>query len=163
MNNKILLFVSGIVILGIIAFVFLSKQSQNLSNQGLAPTGLMQTIQTIPIYSQTSPDKLGSADIKEQNGNVIVLATISGQTPDSDLSANFHEGACPTLGEVKYSLSSVKGGKSETVLSISAAEFVKQLPLALNIRKAPNGAIANVACGDVRPLIPPAASESASQ
>ena len=69
--------------------------------------------------------------------------------PADEQPAHIHLGSCPTPGGVKYPLTNVVGGKSETVLDVTVGALQAQLPLALNVHKSPAEAGVFVSCGNL--------------
>ena len=63
--------------------------------------------------------------------------------------SHIHAGKGPTRGAVKYPLSPVVNGRSETVLEVKYEELVKHIPLAVNLHKSADDLATYVACGDV--------------
>jgi len=63
--------------------------------------------------------------------------------------AHIHVGSCPTPGAVKYPLSSVVDGKSETVLTVSTKDILAGLPLSINVHKSADEIGVYLACGDI--------------
>lgn len=63
--------------------------------------------------------------------------------------AHIHMGACPTPGGVKYPLTNVVNGKSETTLDVTVSALKAQAPLALNVHKSPQEIGAFVSCGNL--------------
>ena len=105
-------------------------------------------ILTVVLISQNSSGQDGVATLQEVNGQVkVIVATKSlGSTPQP---AHIHVGSCPNPGAVKYPLTNVVNGKSETNLDIEMSEILKG-QMAINIHKSATGAKVYTACGDVK-------------
>lgn len=92
--------------------------------------------------------QMGTAVLHEKDGKVRVEVDLL-NAPASAEPAHIHAGACPNPGEVKYPLTSVAGGLSDTVLDVSLNQLLASLPLAINIHKSANDIKTYVACGDL--------------
>lgn len=119
---------------------------------------------SIPLYPSTSSRTLtvnlnelggsgekGTAKITETSGKVMVTLDLSGAPQGVSQPAHIHKGACPGVGEILYSLSFPKDGKSETTLNLSLDNFLKDLPLAVNVHKSASEAKVYFSCGDIKP------------
>ena len=84
-----------------------------------------------------------------QGGKVKVTLDVFNAPKGSVQPAHIHLGSCPDPGAVKYPLTSVSNGHSETMLDTSVGEILQQLPLAINVHKSVKDAKAYVACGNV--------------
>lgn len=63
--------------------------------------------------------------------------------------AHIHVGACPNVGAVKYALTNLMDGRSETLLDVSIDTLKAELPLGLNVHKSTAEPGVYVACGDL--------------
>ena len=104
---------------------------------------------TVTLTEQNSSGQSGTATITDQNGKAKVTIAISSAsaTPQP---AHIHVGACPAPGAVKYPLSNVVNGRSETMLSVSVDELLDQLPLAINVHKSTTQSTIYFSCGDIK-------------
>ncbi|HTM68802.1 MAG TPA: hypothetical protein VL426_05915 [Candidatus Binatia bacterium] len=91
----------------------------------------------------------GKALLVEQEDKTKVMLNLNGTTQGHTYPAHIHLGACPTPGEVKYSLASVAEGKSVTLVDASFDAIVSGLPLAINVHKSDTEISTYVACGDL--------------
>ncbi len=90
---------------------------------------------------------LGLAVLSEENGNTkvaLTLADTSGTHP-----AHIHTGTCGSNGPVKYQLSPVVGGKSETVLNGITLASLLSSPTYVNTHKSTSD-FADFACANVK-------------
>lgn len=114
-----------------------------------APEGGEETNEvSVTLLAQNNSGESGTAVISEVGGMAKVMINLSGAPAEGE-PAHIHLGACPTPGAVKYPLSSVINGVSETMLSVSVAELMDQLPLAVNVHRSADDLKTYVACGDV--------------
>lgn len=120
-----------------------------------------ETVTTIPedqqmaagymvnLLPQNDSSQSGTATLTEENGKVKVSLTISGGAQGIAQPAHIHLGACPDVGAVKYPLTSVSNGTSETMLDVSFDQLRSELPLGINVHKSADEAKVYVACGDL--------------
>lgn len=91
----------------------------------------------------------GTAMLKEVKGKATVVITLNNQPKDTEEPAHIHSGSCQTPGDIKYPLTAVKNGSSETVLDVSLAQVLSELPLLINVHKSDKELGSYVACGDI--------------
>lgn len=103
----------------------------------------------VTLAAQNGSGQAGTATISDVNGKAKVTIAIAPSTDNVQQPAHIHVGACPTPGAVKYPLTPVGNGASETMLDISVDELMAQLPLAINIHKSTAEISTYVACGDI--------------
>jgi len=84
-------------------------------------------------------------ELPETYGNMAVIGTSSVPRP-----MHIHLGTCATIGAVKYPLTALVNGRSETLLNVSLPDLLKDLPLALNVHKSSAEVGVYIACGDLR-------------
>lgn len=63
--------------------------------------------------------------------------------------AHIHTGTCVTMGAIKYPLTSLTNGKSETMLNVSLDQILLGLPLLINVHKSATDISTSVACGSI--------------
>jgi hypothetical protein len=102
----------------------------------------------ITLSAQNNSGESGIAILKDVNGKTLVSLKINGAPPTAQ-PAHIHMGECPSPGAVKYPLTNVVSGLSETTLDVSVAELKSELPLAINVHKSPQDLPTYVACGDL--------------
>ena len=116
---------------------------------------------TVGIFAQNNSGQTGTAHIENVEGRTrIVLSLNNSPSGAMGQPAHVHAGSCAALGEVRYTLSLVADGKSETMLEVPVGQLIARLPLAVNVHKSTAEIQTHVACGD---LVPPAASPEQSQ
>ncbi len=97
-------------------------------------------------------NRLGKATFREVDGKVVVSISMENKASTSSAEpAHIHVGACPAPGEVKYPLTSVVNGKSETTLpdGVTIASLRATGPLAVNIHKSAAEPTKYIACGNL--------------
>ncbi len=116
----------GAIIYGGIYYFFLgnkgynyNKSSSNYSYPSQSPTSAMMSEIKVVLKPVNNSDEAGSAILKEENGQVKVTVSLTGYTADVVQPAHIHLGDCPGVGAVKYPLTSVVNGASETLLSVT--------------------------------------------
>lgn len=101
------------------------------------------------LKTQNNSGIEGLAKFSEMEGKLKIDIQLTGVPSDTPRPAHIHVGSCPNPGAVKYPLTNVVNGKSETILSVLASQLVKELPLAVNVHKSSKEAQVYVACGDI--------------
>lgn len=110
---------------------------------------------SLNFAAQNNSGLSGTATLEERDGKVKVelevkaTAGILGAVLAAE-PAHIHLGACPNVGAVKYPLSPVVNGKSETTLNISLADLRANLPLAINVHKSVAEIGVYIACTDIK-------------
>jgi hypothetical protein len=104
---------------------------------------------TITLLEQNKSKQAGIATITELGDKVSVKLQIAGASSSAE-PAHIHAGKCPKPGEVKYPLTDVVGGISETMLDVSMSTLKSMLPLAINVHKSKAEIQSYVACGDLK-------------
>lgn len=106
---------------------------------------------TVTLAEQNSSKEMGTAVLKEVNGNTEVTVTMKGQPAGVAQPAHIHKGSCPAVGDVLYPLTSPKdGAASVTVLKETTIADLKTHPaLAINVHKSAAESNVYVACGNL--------------
>ena len=105
---------------------------------------------TVQLAPQGDSTRHGIAVLAEVQGKVKVVVNLSGLNDGVANPAHIHMGACPNVGAVKYPLTSLTNGASQTDLDMSLDELLTQLPLAINIHKSSDEPKIYLACGDIQ-------------
>lgn len=105
---------------------------------------------TIDIKAQNDSGINGKAVLTEENGKVKVAMMLTGSPAGVSEPAHIHTGTCATLDGVKYPLTSVVDGKSETTVDVTFAQLAAGMPLAINVHKSGAEVGVYVACGDLK-------------
>lgn len=93
----------------------------------------------------------GTATLKEAGGKTIVVLDLDPRETPKGVTqpAHIHEGSCPGVGAIKYPLTPVMDGKSETTLDVGLDQLLSEIPLAINVHKSVAEAKVYVSCGDI--------------
>lgn len=104
---------------------------------------------SIKLVEQNKSGETGVVDISPVEGKTKVMITITGKKSTVPQPAHIHGGMCPKPDAIKYALSDVVGGLSETILDVSMEDLLKQGQLAVNVHKSAAEAAVYVSCGDI--------------
>lgn len=130
------------------------NQNQSSANVTSAPIETTDTSSLsgakVTLSEQNASAEGGNATLIDQDGKVLVTLEINGTPTGVEQPAHIHVGACPNPGVVKYPLSPVLNGRSETTLNVTMEQLMKELPLAINIHKSQQESKVYVACGDIK-------------
>jgi hypothetical protein len=112
----------------------------------------MPNIKTVILLEQNKLGQSGTAVIAPtKDGKVQVSLTMKGGNFTSPQPAHIHVGSCPNPGAVKYPLTNVVNGKSETTLNVTMDDLLKSSDkLAVNVHKSAQESSVYTACGDVK-------------
>ncbi|MBI2011515.1 hypothetical protein HYS91_01985 [Candidatus Daviesbacteria bacterium] len=149
----------AIIIIIALLGVFLLARSPNFLGTQASPTPLISTTPTpspsaqlemvIDLDEQNESSQSGTVMLLEENGKVKVSVDLSNVPKGVSQPAHIHIGACPTPGDVKYPLTNVVDGKSETTLNTTLTKLLSELPLAVNVHKSAADIKTYVACGNL--------------
>src|SRR3989338_7507273 len=112
----------------------------------LEPTTLQVT-----LGEQNKSGQNGQAVITQLGTSTVkVIVTIAGKPSSVAQPAHIHLGSCPTPGAVKYPLTNVGKGASQTEIpNMTLEQLLSELPLAINVHKSAAELKTYVACGDI--------------
>lgn len=82
--------------------------------------------------------------------SIKVNITLTGKVSTAAQPAHIHIGACPKPDAVKYPLTNVEKGVSETTLPVTLDQLLSELPLAVNVHKSAADAKTYTSCGDIK-------------
>ena len=152
--------VIGLVVYGAIYYLILRGNNGYNYSQSSKQYSLPSPSQTNPAASVATNKEMtfvikpvnnsnegGTAILLEENGQTKVTINLTGFTKDIEQPAHIHLGVCPGVGAVKYPLTSIVNGASETLLSVTLERLKKELPLAINVHKSATEISAYTACG----------------
>lgn len=124
------------------------------------PGAMMQDGQTFKLTAQSSSKQDGTATFEEVGSRVKVTLALGAATTSAE-PAHIHLGSCPSPGEVKYPLTNVVMGKSETTLpaGVTMASLKELGKVSINVHKSATELKTYVSCGN---LDFPAATTKAS-
>ncbi len=154
MNNLLILVLVVVVLVG--GYYFYTNQNlltapssyiNQVTNQTPSSVSSSKKIDVI-LSPQNESNESGEVILEEMGGKLKVTLTMKG-APNVSQPAHIHIGACPTPGAVKYPLSPVVNGRSETILDTNLEGLKKNLPLAINVHKSDAESKVYVACGNM--------------
>ncbi len=164
-KNILIYFVVAAVVYGLVYYLFVVKRGGYNPNTYNVPTSTPIVTQTpvvnpakavtgnimiVDLLSENGSSELGTATLTEENGKTKVDLLLTGYAANIVQPAHIHVGACPGVGAVKYPLSNVVNGKSETTLNVTLSQLKSELPLAVNVHES-SAKIGNfVSCGELK-------------
>lgn len=104
----------------------------------------------IQMSAQNDSGQNGTATISEADGKASVVLSMSSLVDSNDQPAHIHLGTCANIGGVKYPLTNIKDGSSETLLDVSIADLLSQGELAINAHKSVAEVSVYTSCGDIK-------------
>lgn len=125
----------------------ITEDNLNKVRLHLGSVGQRQLV--IPLLSDNSSGQTGFAEIKEVNGQVKVEIALSGTPAGSIQPAHIHLGNRPSLGAVKYPLTNVVDGISETTIAVTFDKLLSERPLGINVHKSAAEIGISVASGNL--------------
>ncbi len=157
--NKNLLIGVGVVIVLIVGYILYSNMKQapvyqqpattTTTTQETASPSAMTKEVTVTLAEQNKSKESGTATLMEVDGKVKVSLKMTGGAAGVAQPAHIHVGACPDVGAVKYPLTSLIDGMSETMLDVTLAQLKSELPLGINVHKSGDEVKVYVSCGDL--------------
>lgn len=115
-----------------------------------APVRSIQRTITVKLEPQNGSGRSGIAVLTELQGKIKVVMNLSGPSGGVKRPAHIHIGSCSDIGAVKYPLTSLENGVSQTNLDISLDQLITQIPLAINVHKSSDEPSVYLACGDIK-------------
>jgi hypothetical protein len=112
-------------------------------------SAMMAGEKVVVLAAQSESSQSGKVTFKEIDGKTMVSIMLD-NGPSTPQPAHIHLGACPAPGAVKYPLTNVVNGKSETTIDATIKDLLTQLPLAVNVHKSVAESKTYVACGDIK-------------
>jgi len=104
---------------------------------------------TITLDALNNSSEKGTAAFSEIDGKIKVVVSVSGAPRGISQPAHIHTGSCPNPGAVKYPLTNLTNGMSETVIDVPISKILSDLPLAVNVHKSAADAKTYVSCGNI--------------
>lgn len=107
----------------------------------------------VRLDEQSDSGQVGVASLNEENGQVkVVLTMVSapGASVSAAQPAHIHVGSCPNPAAVKFPLTDIVNGSSETMIPTTIAELKASLPLAINTHKSASQLTVYTSCGDLK-------------
>ena len=151
MKRIVLVMVASFVLSGCIHESLLSRFTQRNGtgeNKETVTEGRTSEIVTVVLNELNTSGQEGVATLQELDGKikVIIAATSLGETPQP---AHIHVGRCPNPEGVKYPLTDVVAGKSETIVNVSIGTLTSG-QFAINVHRNNKDFKTYTACGDVK-------------
>ncbi|GEM_PF-732027 len=103
----------------------------------------------VQLVEQNNSGEYGNAVLSEKDGKTMVRVEVKNTPRGVSQPAHIHVGSCIAIGAIKYPLSNVVNGVSETVINVSMKELMEQGALALNVHKSASQLNQYVSCGNV--------------
>lgn len=151
--NKLLIIVGIVAIAGIGWYLWSTgaltpspAETPESANQEKANTVV------VTLGAQNNSGMNGTATLTEENGKTKVQLSLSGAPQSVAQPAHIHMNSCANIGGVKYPLTSLVNGNSESIVDASLATLRSSLPLSINVHKSAEEIGAYMACGNL--LIP---------
>ena len=122
-----------------------------IESAGVSQKQSKKTLQ-IKLNEQNGSGQAGQAVIVQIGTSTLrVILSITGKPSDVLQPAHIHVGACPNPGSVKFPLTDVGKGASQTdIPNMTLAQLLSGLPLAINVHKSAADAKMYIACGDIK-------------
>lgn len=105
---------------------------------------------TVALSAQNNSYEDGTATLTEKDGKLVVTVDVANAPKGVSQPAHIHVGECPNPGAVKYPLTSVVDGKSETTIDTTLDQLKDMGKLAINLHKSATQSKIYVACGDLK-------------
>lgn len=103
----------------------------------------------IKLTALNNSSQSGTAIIKDYKDHITVDLQVLSDPQNPSQPAHIHSGSCPKPGPVQYPLKPVINGKSITNIQIPFNQFIKDLPLAINVHKSDIEMRTYVSCGNI--------------
>lgn len=146
----------AVLFVGYLLFSNMNKQAPSpqpattpTTPESASPSGVISEV-TVTLSEQKASGESGTATLMEVDGKVKVTLNLTGVPVGVAQPAHIHMGACPDVDEVKYPLTSVMDGMSETTLDVTLAQLKSELPLGINVHKSGPEVKVYVSCGDLK-------------
>lgn len=156
----IIVVVGALILAGLLWYGVWLKESPKVENQTITgdlsehdPPKQEFPVIVISIKSQNDSGQLGTARLEgmADNKTKVILELTGGSFNQQP--AHIHIGSCPNPGTVKYPLTDLESGRSETIVNTDLESMVKSGALAINVHKSEQEISVYTACGDLpRPL-----------
>lgn len=104
---------------------------------------------TIDLKAAKNSSESGTATLREEGGKVMVTLDLVNAPKAAPQPAHIHAGKCPNVGAIKFPLTSIIDGKSQTTIDTGFDELKSMLPLAINVHKSATQSATYVSCGDL--------------
>lgn len=116
-------------------------------------TEVFEKVTTLQVRldEQNTSGESGQAVLTQIGTSTVkVVINLTGKPSTVAQPAHIHIGACPTPGAVKYPLTNVDKGASQTEIpNMTLEQLLAELPLAVNVHKSATDVKTYVACGNI--------------
>ena len=122
------------------------KDKEKAIEEAKTPTTLQ-----IKLDEQGASGQGGQAVIVQVGTSTVrVIVSLAGKPSGVSQPAHIHLGSCPTPDAVKYPLTNVDKGASQTdIPNLTIEQLLSELPLAINVHKSSTDLKNYIACGDI--------------
>lgn len=103
----------------------------------------------ISLSEQSGSGQTGMAELIAMGTSTKVIVNLTGKPSSVLQPSHIHLGTCATLGTVKYPLTNIDKGAAQTILPVTLAELINEIPLALNVHKSATAISVYTSCGDI--------------
>jgi len=126
------------------------KEENDKKEEEKAEKQIPSTLQ-IRLDEQNASGQSGQAVITQIGTSTLkVIVNLTGKPSGVSQPAHIHLGSCPTPGAVKYPLTNVDKGASQTeIQNLTMAELLAGVPLAINVHKSGADIKTYVSCGNI--------------
>jgi len=108
-----------------------------------------QSQQTVTLNMQNDSGQNGVAELREEDGKVIVEIAVAPGVEGVEQPTHIHSGSCDDLGGIEYPLTILTNGVSTTTLDVNMTDLLSQLPLAINGHKSAEEIGTYITCGEL--------------
>lgn len=124
----------------------IQKEKEKAIEEAKTPTTLQ-----IKLDEQGASGQGGQAVIVPVGTSTVrVIVNLAGKPSGVSQPAHIHLGACPTPDAVKYPLTNIDKGASQTdIPNLTIEQLLSELPLAINVHKSGTDLKTYTACGDI--------------
>jgi Cu/Zn superoxide dismutase len=104
---------------------------------------------TVQMQARSDSGETGTATLTSVDATKTKVTLQLENAPAGPQPAHIHTGNCPKPGAVKYPLTNVENGTSETTVAVSLDDLLAGV-FAINVHKSPGEGHVYVSCGDIR-------------
>ena len=139
----------GVIVIVIAVWAFMTYTSVAPEEDKLVKDEKIAMSANVSLSPQNDSGEEGTASLSEVDGKVKVMLSVTGAPQGHNQPVHVHEGTCADLKGVKYPLTNIVNGVSETMLDVSWDDFASGLPFAINAHKSADELGVYVSCGDI--------------
>lgn len=147
--NKKLYFFTLVLALAFIAVACTPKEQKEVTDT-LTEDKMMKTEEVnVTLSAQNSSGQSGTAKLTRENNQTRVVINLKNAPSNIAQPAHIHLSSCATIGGVKYPLTSLINGASDSLVPADLDDLLKNEQLSVNIHRSAAEASVYVACGDL--------------